>query len=64
MEARFTNRQSERINIQRPDAKAISELADQHPANPNGFINSLDDFFRNMCMEMAAKRGDQKGGVI
>lgn len=61
MKVELTNRQSERINIQRTDSKVIGQLADQHPTDPNGFINSLDSFFRNMCMEMV---NNKKGGRV
>lgn len=39
------------------DARVINELAQQHPANPDGFIQSLDAFFREMCREMANRKG-------
>ena len=61
MITKFTDKQRERFNIQKTDAEVIGELADQHPANPSGFINSLDGFFHNMCVVMVNNR---KGGRI
>lgn len=50
---------SENLNL---DCSKITRLSEQHQCDPNGFVNSLDSFFRNMCREMVETSQLQKGG--
>lgn len=51
---------SRRSGILRSESKKINDLAEQHSGDPDGFFQFLDDFSRNMCMEMV----NAKGGML